>query len=425
MDFSMWRLPVPEHRKHKLDTSATRILKDSIMTTRRQFLRNSAAGIITSSLAGVVHASDQQRSSGDESSGAETKTAIIDTHAHWIGPSVIELLKQRTQAPRYFVNDKGELIAINKEGTEGRPQSKTWYDIGARIQHLDESGVEKQVLSWVGAAYEDVLSPEDARPLWRAQNNDLGDVVKKYPGRFYGLASLPTANPEWAAEELERAHRDLGLSGATLPLDAFISLEGARSLAPIFAVAQKYHSHIFIHRGVAGSNIPGRYPEQGDTNVYFGLVNDASSGRPHEIAGDNVLARTTLITSTHLATGVITVALTDFLDAYPDVTVQVAMIGGSIAFVAEQIQFAERAAKAPDSQSKLRRVYVDTGQFGSAPDNIAFAAKILGPDRILFGSDYGAQASVVPYVNSVKQAGLDPKEEEAVYSGNASRIFAK
>ena len=396
------------------------------MTTRRQFLRTSAAGIVTSSLAGLAQASVLQRLPEEGSSGPKEKTAIIDTHAHWIGPTVIELLKQRTEPPRYIVNGKGELISIDRNGEGGdlRPQSKSWYDIDVRIQHLEESGVETQVLSWLGAAYEGVLSPEEARPLWQAQNNDLGDVVEKYLGRFYGLASLPTANPEWAAQELERAHRELGLSGATLPLDAFISLEGARSLAPIFAVAQKYHSHIFIHRGVAASNIPGRYSEEGDTNAYFGLGNSGSNGRRQGIAGDNVLARSTLITSTHLATGVITLALTDFLDSYPDVTVQVAMIGGSIAFVAEQIQFAERAAKAPDSLSKLRRIYLDTGQFGSGPDNIAFAVKIFGADRILFGSDYGAQASVIPYINSVKQAGLDPKQEEAVYSGNARRIFA-
>jgi predicted TIM-barrel fold metal-dependent hydrolase len=395
------------------------------MTTRRKFLQTAGAGLAALNLATSSEIAGAVGAREDGTSGEKAKAAIIDTHAHWIGPSVIELLKKRTEPPRYVVNDKGELIPINRgdgENARGRPQSRTWYDIDARLQHLQESGVQTQVLSWVGAAYEGALSPEEARPLWKAQNNDLGTVVKKYPGRFYGLATLPTANPAWAADELERAHSELGLSGATLPLDAFISLEGARSLAPVFAVAQKHRSHIFIHRGAAAASIPGSYPENGDTNAYFGL---SSGGRRQGTSGDNPLARATLITSTHLATGVITLALTDFLDAYPDVTVQIAMIGGSIAFVAEQLQFAEKAAKAPDSVSKLRRVYVDTGQFGSGPNNIAFAARVFGADRILFGSDYGAQESIAPYIESVQRAPLEPKHRQAVYSGNAQKIFAR
>jgi predicted TIM-barrel fold metal-dependent hydrolase len=395
------------------------------MTTRRHFLQNAAAGLVISSLGGIATGSEAPNRSSQEPPEAKARTAIIDTHAHWIGPSVIELLKRRTEPPRYIQNDKGELVPINRndEARDARPQSKTWYDIDVRLQHLTSSGVNAQVLSWVGAAYEGALSPEEARPLWTAQNNDLGSVVRKYPGKFYGLATLPTANPAWAAEELERAHAELGLSGATLPLDAFISLGGARTLAPIFAVAQKHRSHIFIHRGVAAATIPGRYDETGDTDAYFGLPNGGGRGRRHGDDGDNILARTTLITSTHLATGVITLGLTNFLDEYPDVTVQVAMMGGSIAVIADQLEFAEKAAKVPSSLPKLRRVYLDTGQFGSGPRNMAFAAKVFGADRILFGSDYGAQASVTPYIDAVNESGLNPKDQEAVFASNARRIF--
>ena len=178
--------------------------------------------------------------------------SIIDFHAHWIAPKVVELLGART-SPR-------------------PPQGQGWFDVDARLKLMDQAGVQRQVLSYVGAAYDGVMKPEEARPFWRAQNDDLGAAVKKHPARFSGLATLPTANVAWAAEELERAHRDLGLIGATLPLDAFTSLAGARALAPIFAVAQKHRSHIFVHRGAASADIPGRQPEAGATNPYFGLA---------------------------------------------------------------------------------------------------------------------------------------------------------
>jgi predicted TIM-barrel fold metal-dependent hydrolase len=281
------------------------------------------------------------------------------------------------------------------------------------------------VLSYVGAAYDGVMTPDEARPFWRAQNDDLGALVKKHPTRFSGLATLPTANVTWAAEELERAHRDLGLIGATVPLDAFVSLAGARALAPIFAVAQKNRSHIFVHRGAASADIPGRLPEAGATNPYFGLpAPDPSNPRAPAAPGDNAQARTLLMTAIHLATGVVTLALTDFLDAYPDVTVQVAMMGGAISYIAEQIQMASEESGQPVPAHRFHRVYLDTGQSGRGPRGIALAAKVFGADRILFGTDSGPTATLVPTVESVNRAEVSADDKRQIFSDNARRILA-
>ena len=360
------------------------------MTTRRAFLQATTLGIASAALPARAQPA--------------SPSSIIDFHAHWIGPRVVELLSART-SPR-------------------PPQGQGWFDIEARLRELDRNGVQRQVLSYVGAAYDGVLSPEDARPFWRAQNDDLGALVGKYPARFSGLATLPTANAFWAADELQRAHQELGLLGATLPLDAFISLAGARALAPVFAVAQKHRSHIFVHRGAASADIPGRQPEIGGTNTYFGLAApDGSNPRPTPTPGDNTSARTLLITAAHLATGVITLALTDFLDAYPDVTVQVAMMGGAIASVAESIQMAAEEAGQPIPAARFRRVYLDTGQSGRGPRGIAMAAKVFGIDRILFGTDSGPVASVAPTIASVKQAALTTEEKKQIFVDNGRGLL--
>jgi predicted TIM-barrel fold metal-dependent hydrolase len=359
-------------------------------TTRRAFLQATTLGVAGAAL--PVRAQPASLSS------------LIDFHAHWIGPRVVELLGQRA-SPR-------------------PPQGQSWVDVEARLRDMDRNGVQRQVLSYVGAAYDGVLAPDEARPFWRAQNDDLAALVKKHPTRFSGLATLPTANVAWAADELQRAHQELGLLGATLPLDAFVSLAGAKALAPVFAAAQKNRSHIFVHRGIAGADIPGHQAEVGGTNPYFGLATpDAGSGRAAATPGDNVSARTLLITATHLATGVITLALTDFLDAYPDVTVQVAMMGGSISYVAEQIQMAAEEAGQPVPAKRFRSVYLDTGQSGRGPRGIALAAKVFGIDRILFGTDSGPTASVGPTVDSVKQAALTMDEKKQIFVENGRRLL--
>jgi predicted TIM-barrel fold metal-dependent hydrolase len=382
------------------------------MHNRRQLLMNTGLGIAAASLVKA-----QVKSTG-----------AVDWHGHWIGPTVVELMSKRKTGPLYVINEKHEIFSVARGSSapaaNARPQESSWFDIDQRLRALDEAGVQRQVLSWGGATYDGALSADEARPLWMAQNDDIAAVVRKHPARFSGLATLPTADVKWAAEELERAHRDLGLIGATLPLDAFVSLEGARALAPVFVVAQKYRSHIFVHRNPAAAEIPGQLPEAGATNPYFGLPAAGGRGGRAGAAGNAMLARTTLMTSTHLATGVITLALTDFLDSYPDVSVQIAMMGGSIAFVAGQIEFAEEAAGQPSSIRKLRRVYLDTGQFGRVPRNIAFAAQIVGADRILFGSDYGPSGSILPYVEAVKNSALTAAEKELILSGNARALFA-
>jgi len=369
-------------------------------TTRRRFLRTAALGL------GATAVPRAARAFGNQPATSAGARAIVDWHAHWVGPHVVELLAARS-GPR-------------------PPQGAGWFDIDARLRDMDANGVQRQVIAWVGGAFDGVLPPEDARPLWRAQNDDVSALARKHPRRFSGLASLPTANVGWAADELRRAHNDLGLIGAVLPLDAFVSLAGARALAPIFDAAQKLRSHIFVHRGAAGADIPGQQPEAGAANSYFGLpaAGAPGGGRPSAAPGDNLQARTLLATATHLASGVITLAFTDFLDAYPDVTVQVAMMGGAIASVTEQIELAAEEAGSRLPAKALKKVYLDTGQSGRGPRGIALAAQVFGADRLLFGSDSGPVATLGPTIASVTRAEISDADKALIFSGNARRLLA-
>lgn len=150
-------------------------------SSRRQFLETAALGV-----AATARPRAQAPGAGD----------IIDFHAHWVGPHVVELLGSRP-SPR-------------------PPQGAGWTDIDARLREMDRAGVRRQVIGWVGGSFDGAMTATEARPLWRAQNDDVAAIVRKHPARFSGLASLPTANVSWAADELERAHEKLGLIGAVL-----------------------------------------------------------------------------------------------------------------------------------------------------------------------------------------------------------------
>jgi len=401
------------------------------MITRRDFLRTTTLGgaVLAGGLAPAIQAAEgppAQSGAGLHPPQEAVDHAIIDWHTHWIAPEVASLLEKRTAPPAYVVRNGGQRFPLTKKGLASQPQDPIWFDVDLRLRHLDSVGIRRQIISFVGPAYDGVLSPEEARLFWRAQNEGLATLVQKHPDRFSALATLPTARVDWAAEELERAHRDLGLIGATLPLDAFASLEAARFLAPIFSVAQKHGSHIYIHRGAAAPTVPGQQAEVGSTNAWFGLAEYATPNIvPQNPKGDAAYARATLVTSAHLATGAITLGLTDFLDPYPDVTVQLTMMGGSISFVAEQIEIAAERSGLPDPRERLRRLYFDTGASGRGPRGIALAASVFGADRILFGTDYGPWASTVPFIDAVNRAKLTAEQKRAVFVGNGQAILTR
>jgi predicted TIM-barrel fold metal-dependent hydrolase len=92
-------------------------------------------------------------------------------------------------------------------------------DVGAeRIRLMDAAGIDVQVLSHVGPGIQ-VLADEQAElavAVCREVNDWLAEAVAAYPARFVGFAMLPTQSPADAADELERAVRDLGFRGALI-----------------------------------------------------------------------------------------------------------------------------------------------------------------------------------------------------------------
>jgi len=301
---------------------------------------------------------------------------LVDWHSHFITQGEIDFLAGRSRPPRIIRDAEGGTLLENvttRSALARAPSVLSVSDLETRVAHLDAAGIERQLLTYtVATGYDATIPVPELRTFFRALNDDLAAALERYPGRFLGVAALPTADPAWAAQELERAHRDLGLIGAALPLNAFSSLAGARTLAPVFEAGQRLNSHFFIHRASASDLVPGQPPL---------VIPDT---------GDLETIRWSIINSGHLVNGALTLALTDFLDPYPDVSVQVIMLGGFLPYVIQQIRDAGPQLGIADPLAKLRRIWLEPGPYSSTrPDWVAFAVSEFGADRILFGTDYG------------------------------------
>jgi predicted TIM-barrel fold metal-dependent hydrolase len=133
--------------------------------------------------------------------------------------------------------------------------------------------------------------------------------------------------------------------------------------------------------------------------------------------------RIVLETQARLSEAVVTLGLSDLLETYPGVTVQVANLGGAIPFLVERMDELARqeARPLPSERLHLARLYVDTASFG--PRAIAAAVACFGAERVLFGSDcpiFDAGRAV----EAVEAAELEPDDKALVLGGNARRLFS-
>ena len=340
---------------------------------------------------------------------------LIDLHNHWISPAALDILSTKTKGVRYVTNEKGEHV-LERPGTPATPQgprpgglrgTQMFDGAEVRLRHLDKHGVQRQLISWPTTSNVDPdLTADEARLLWAAYNDDLSGLVQTYPDRFSGVAALSTLDIDWSAGELARAHDKLGLIGGVLPVNGFDTLEGAKAFAPVFEVAQKFKSHIYLHTGYANARIPGQPPSS---------VHD-----------DSKAARAALDNLWNFTAATITLAFSGFLNAYPDVTVQVAQLGGvgGIALVAESVQQSAATNGIVDIKSKFSRIYLDTGAGGRGPEAIALATRVFGAEQILFGTDYGAAASVVPVIENLERSPISAQDREKIFRDNARSLLA-
>src|SRR2546425_5765815 len=104
------------------------------------------------------------------------RVKVVDIHGHFVAPEELEVVKGTDLARN--VNNNGPLV------------------LGpARLQFLDQQGIDVQVLSHQGGWW--YTADQDlARQIIKVQNERLAAWCNTYPDRFVGLASVALQHPD-------------------------------------------------------------------------------------------------------------------------------------------------------------------------------------------------------------------------------------
>ncbi|MCY7410351.1 MAG: amidohydrolase [Chitinophagales bacterium] len=125
-------------------------------------------------------------------------------------------------------------------------ESNCW-DAEVRMKECNHHHVDVQVLSTIPVMFSYQAKPQDCLDVSRFLNDHIAGVVKQFPKRFIGLATIPMQSPKLAVKELERSVKELGLAGIQIGSNVNQLNLNEPQFFEIFEAAAELNACIFIH----------------------------------------------------------------------------------------------------------------------------------------------------------------------------------
>ena len=280
-------------------------------------------------------------------------------------------------------------------------------DIGdKRLAEMDAAGIDMQVLSLTSPGTEQLATAE-ATVLANETNDYLADAIKKYPTRFGGFASLPTAAPDKAARELEHRVGQQKFAGAVINGHNRGRYLDDKFYWPILECAEKLGAPIYLHP------TPPPVP-----------VIEASYGGFAPLV-TQMLAGPGWGWHIETAVHVIRLILGGVFDRFPKLQIVVGHLGEGLPFMLPRLDrnFAPALTKLQRGFGDYLRqnVHYTFGGF-NFPATFLDLLLEVGVDRIMFSVDhpYGSMAAARAFLEQIPVSAAD---RERIAHGNAEKLF--
>ncbi len=327
---------------------------------------------------------------------------LIDFENHFYDQCLIDAFIRRTEPPYY--REDTDLITWSDsiQMPQGPLLGKLLEVHEGRIALMDKLGIDCAVLSCSPGAEQ--LDVEDSIEVCRKTNDALYALTQKFPGRYLGTAALPVKDVDAAVAEMERCVKELGFVGwHTHSNYGETACDDPRYL-PLFKKAEELGIYVYLHPQLAHKS----------------RVDDC--GFP--VAGPGLgFTLDTVTTLTRMIVG-------GLLDQVPDLKLVLGHYGEALPFLLDRMD--NRLTFLPNPKAKNKHnfsYYFHKNIWVTTSGNMSNEAfectrRVLGLDRILFGSDYAFE-DPTEMVDYVKNLPLGEKEREMLYCKNAEALGVK
>ena len=315
------------------------------------------------------------------------RTGSIDAHAHWAPEPYVR-----------YVTQLGGKAA-------GGPLSPLMSDLDARMQWMDSRGVQTHVLTLSGSMPWQWAPQDAANRLARIVNDAAIEAHQAYPDRFVAGAALPIRDPASALKELDRVAGKPGMRAVHLPN----SIEGRDYIfepayLPLLARCEELGYPLLFH------------PLDGVENHYGGR---------ERLAGP-LFIYNTLGFPFETATTAAKFILYGLLDRYPKLDIVLPHSGGCFPYIAGRIEHSMKKGAVAAELKLPFRDYIRRFHYDSLayyPETLRFLIELVGPDRVLIGTDNYAKMDVEEPNALVERLRLPEPDLERVLRGNAAKLL--
>ncbi|MGY2033347.1 amidohydrolase family protein [Nocardia gipuzkoensis] len=306
-----------------------------------------------------------------------------------------------------FLSGPGHAMAEQARAAGGGRIIEMLGDLGeGRIAAMDQAGIDVQVLSLTAPGVEQ-MPPHDAVLLARDTNDHLAAAVRRHPDRFAAFATVATAVPDKAAEELERVVRAHGFKGVLINGHTHGRYLDDEFFWPILERAEALDVPIYLH--------PTPPPRQVIEASYVGNY-------PGEVA--DILATSAWGWHIETATHVLRIVLSGAFDRYPGLQLVVGHMGEGLSFMMprfEQIMSHVVKLERPVGAYFSNNLHYTFAAFNWTPTFLNLLLQV-GADRILFATDhpYGSMENARSFLDRLP---VSRSDSERIAHGNAERLL--
>ncbi len=319
-------------------------------------------------------------------------TIKIAVEEHWTSPDYV----------RYM-----PAIGLRPEVQDGAVEAL--QDLSGRLELMDRHGIAVAVLMLNSHGIQGEPDRDRAVAAARRANDLLSEAISAHPERFVALSAVAMQDPEAAADELERAVRELGFRGACVNGFCDLGDHGSgryyedRSFDPFWERLQALRVPLYLHP---------RTPLPRNLGLY--------EGHPELVGPTWAWGVETATHALRLITGGV-------FDRFPGCSVVLGHLGETLPFALDRMEkrlayVSDLGLEQPVGTYFRQNFYVSTsGNFHT--QSLLGSIAELGAERIMFAVDYPFEemATASDWFEAVP---LAPPDREKIACTNAARLFA-